>query len=325
MCSRAFVGTCIKVLPLFSLFSSFFFSSFFFAYFGWDSITVVVCLLFFCICCIHYFHDSASQGNEAREEFALYIEISSNEASWTHRVSKLLLSESPSEGHSCWPNDFWSAGPFGAFEHRVDQFDTFVLIAGGIGITGMLPWWARLANVSASGSPVIQDTQASACCCSQSTYALVAAALPRRWVSLVWVFRDTFPVVSTRQEPDFVDTVIKTHILARWPDSPDADTDALRVDATVHLHCTSPLVSSDALPDIEQLLEPSRSRAIHRHRGRPDVSALIATAIRPDSQRILVVSCGPMSLMHDVQVACRSQQELVPSKVIEFTMDSFES
>jgi len=179
------------------------------------------------------------------------------------------------------PVDIMLDGPYGGLSIRPErQFDNVVLVAGGGGISAMLPWLSHFSTILCAGSERLTQ------------------------VHLIWCIRHESAIEWASQQI--------REVLVACSDKVD-----VQIYITGDATSTTTSGVDDEIPveslDVEKRLGES-SRVPRNldgliHRGRPDLMQITSEALCPS--RNLIMGCGPDSMKIDLSNAAASLQSRV--------------
>ncbi|CAK9782632.1 hypothetical protein CC85DRAFT_326861 [Cutaneotrichosporon oleaginosum] len=209
-------------------------------------------------------------------------------------------------------------GPYGV-SHRLDRFDRVLLVAGGSGITALLPYIPLRECVSVVW--MVQDAaQAEDVLVNELRQSAIGAALVD-----VWVTGSTTPSAC----------------LSRWPLGPPvppprapspefpcpAAFSGYRCSYNSHMY--RPTLSS---PDAQHVLggytvvEKGRGECNGRVRvrwGRPCVTEILERHLHLEHSRLAILACGPDGMMDDMRAAVAAAYGRVGGDQMEYFEEAF--
>ncbi|KAI9047433.1 hypothetical protein LZ554_008877 [Drepanopeziza brunnea f. sp. 'monogermtubi'] len=190
----------------------------------------------------------------------------------------------------------WIEGPYGGISRRVElAYDHMILIAGGGGITAMLPWLSLLAQKVAAGA--LSETRV-------------------RRISLFWTVKDSQHFAWASQPLERYLSTLRSSmdVQASFMITYEAD--------DMEMGITSPPISTQTPKANDKITSESNTQETTLEEKHPDIATLgaISHGRKPIAEylaglnferRNVVIACGPASLRTDVANACAVQQKLV--------------
>lgn len=193
-------------------------------------------------------------------------------------------------------------GPYGC-KHPVGNYDHVLLIAGGSGVTAVLPY----------------------------LYALCKEG--HRNVSVVWVVKNSqyaADVVANELSPRHTGTAnVRLYISQEEGATPDAVVEAIpQMEAQPSHDAVTGAEGAEKNSDGASNSDNGKDLSILR--GRPAMKDLVAESIRHlvGGERLAVLGCGPWSMMDDLRLAIAQSygtgDNQVPGSQLEYFEDAFE-
>ncbi|GAB7338565.1 hypothetical protein MBLNU457_5308t1 [Dothideomycetes sp. NU457] len=172
-------------------------------------------------------------------------------------------------------------GPYGGLTNRLErQFDNVILVAGGGGVSAMLPWLSHLAPMIRAGSQRITGVHLIWCIRHESAIGWAMEQL-----------QDAIKVCGDRAD-------IQIYITG----------DATAV-TTSGVEDQIPVKSLDVEKRAGESSRAARNLDGMVHRGRPDLKQTVSDALSPG--RNMILGCGPESMKVDLSNAAAGLQSRV--------------
>lgn len=216
----------------------------------------------------------------------------------------------------------WLEGPYGS-THNLTTFDHVLLIAGGSGVTAILPYVHTLQTKSHVQVSVIwavtHDDYAKDVLGDELAGVEVQMYVTRDGSAGVEVEKARGGTVAVALDEGHASTSASTS--TSTPSSPDATSESEEIKLS-----DSESLNNSRTGEMEKgrmAMTDAPGVTVYHHR--PDISSIIAKQVSSliGGERMAVLTCGPGGMMDDARAAVVAGYDVVPSNQLAYYEESF--